>query len=139
LLTQLGIGEAFVTLLNEKGIPTPLVHTMLCAPRSRMDILTDAEIEQLVNSSKLAAKYSKEIDSESAYEILTAKLEEAAEKSKQIEASEEPKQSGRPKKEESFFDNPVVRQVGRTAASVITRSLLGALGLGGRSRSTRRR
>lgn len=139
LLTQLGIGEAFVTLLNEKGIPTPLVHTMLCAPRSRMDVLTDAEIEQLVSSSKLAAKYSKEIDSESAYEILTAKLEEAAEKSKEIEAAEEPKQSGRPKKEESFFDNPVVRQVGRTAASVITRSLLGALGLGGRSRSTRRR
>jgi DNA helicase HerA-like ATPase len=137
LLTQLGIGEAFVTLLNEKGIPTPLVHTMLCAPRSRMDVLTDAEITQLVNSSKLAAKYSKEIDSESAYEILTAKLEEAAEKSKEIEATAEPKQSGRPKKEESFFDNPVVRQVGRTAASVITRSLLGALGLGGRS--TRRR
>lgn len=139
LLTQLGIGEAFVTLLNEKGIPTPLAHTMLCAPRSRMDVLTDAEINQLVQSSKLAAKYSKEIDSESAYEILTAKLEEAAERSKEMAATEEPKQSGRPKKEESFFDNPVVRQVGRTAASVITRSLLGALGLGGRSRSTRRR
>ncbi len=138
LLTQLGIGEAFVTLLNEKGIPTPLVHTMLCAPRSRMDVLTEGEINQLVISSKLAAKYSKEVDSESAYEMLTAKLEEAAEKSKAIE-EEEPKQSGRPKKEESFFDNPVVRQVGRTAASVITRSLLGALGLGGRSRSTRRR
>jgi DNA helicase HerA-like ATPase len=138
LLTQLGIGEAFVTLLNEKGIPTPLVHTMLCAPRSRMDVLTDNEINQLVTSSKLAAKYSKEVDSISAYEMLTAKLEEAAEKSKVIE-EEEPKQSGRPKKEESFFDNPVVRQVGRTAASVITRSLLGALGLGGRSRSTTRR
>ena len=138
LLTQLGIGEAFVTLLNEKGIPTPLVHTMLCAPRSRMDVLTEGEINQLVASSKLSAKYSKEVDSESAYEMLTAKLEEAAEKSKAIE-EEEPKQSGRPKKEESFFDNPVVRQVGRTAASVITRSLLGALGLGGRSRSTRRR
>jgi len=138
LLTQLGIGEAFVTLLNEKGIPTPLVHTMLCAPRSRMDVLTDDEINQLVASSKLSAKYSKEVDSESAYDMLTAKLEEAAEKSKAIE-EEEPKQSGRPKKEESFFDNPVVRQVGRTAASVITRSLLGALGLGGRSRSTRRR
>ncbi|MEO8711354.1 MAG: helicase HerA-like domain-containing protein, partial [Parafilimonas sp.] len=38
LLTQMGIGEALVTFLNEKGIPTPLVHTMLCPPRSRMDI-----------------------------------------------------------------------------------------------------
>ncbi len=137
LLTQLGIGEAFVTLLNEKGIPTPLVHAMLCAPRSRMDVLTEPEIDQLVESSKLAAKYSKEIDSESAYEILTAKLEEAAARSEEQEAEE--KTTGRKKKEEGFFDNPVVRQVGRTAASVITRSLLGALGLGGRTGSTRSR
>lgn len=139
LLTQLGIGEALITLLNEKGIPTPLVHTMLCAPRSRMDVLSDTEISELVASSKLAAKYSKEIDSESAYEMLTAKLQEAALLSKVNEEADVPPQTGRPKKEESFFDNPVVRQVGRTAASVITRSLLGALGLGGRGRSTRRR
>ena len=38
LITQMGIGEALITMLNEKGIPTPLAHTMLCAPRSRMDI-----------------------------------------------------------------------------------------------------
>jgi uncharacterized protein len=140
LLTQLGIGEAFVTLLNEKGIPTPLVHTMLCAPRSRMDVLTEQEIDELVNSSKLVAKYSKEIDSESAYEILTAKLEEAAARNQETGASEEAEKStGRKTKEESFFDNPVVRQVGRTAASVITRSLLGALGLGGRTTRSRRK
>ncbi len=133
LLTQLGIGEALVTLLNEKGIPTPLVHTMLCAPRSRMDVLTDIEIDQLVAGSKLAAKYAKEIDSDSAYEILTRKLEEAAVAAPPPE--EKPSAgAGRTTKEPSFFDNPVVKQVGRTAASVITRSLLGALGLTGRSR-----
>ena len=133
LLTQLGIGEALVTLLNEKGIPTPLVHTMLCAPRSRMDVLTDTEIDQLVAGSKLAAKYAKEIDSDSAYEILTRKLEEAAAAAPPPE--EKPAAgAGRTTKEPSFFDNPVVKQVGRTAASVITRSLLGALGLTGRSR-----
>jgi uncharacterized protein len=142
ILTQLGIGEALVTLLNEKGIPTPLVHTMLCAPRSRMDVLTDSEIDQLVSSSKLASKYSKEIDNESAYEMLTAKLEEAAERNnaeKDAIGEDEDKEQevrGRKKKEEGFFDNPVVRQVGRTAASVLTRTLLGALGLGGRSRIT---
>lgn len=133
LLTQLGIGEALVTLLNEKGIPTPLVHTMLCAPRSRMDVLTDTEIDQLVASSKLAAKYAKEIDSDSAHEILTRKLEAAA--AAAPPAEEKPAAgAGRTAKEPSFFDNPVVKQVGRTAASVITRSLLGALGLTGRSR-----
>ncbi|MBU3743614.1 MAG: DUF853 family protein [Sediminibacterium sp.] len=131
LLTQLGIGEALVTLLNEKGIPTPLVHTMLCSPRSRMDILIDSEIDQLVAKSKLAPKYAKEIDSDSAYEILTRKLEQAA---AQAPPEAEKPAAGRTAKEPSFFDNPVVRQVGRTAASVITRSLLGALGLTGRSR-----
>lgn len=131
LLTQMGIGEALVTLLNEKGIPTPLVHTLLCPPRSRMDVLSEDEIQRLVSASKLASKYAKEIDSESAYEILNAKLQEAAERT---EAVETPQPGKRTAKEESFFDNPVVKQVGRTAASVITRSLLGALGLGGRSR-----
>lgn len=130
LLTQMGIGEALVTLLNEKGIPTPLVHTLLCPPRSRMDILTEEEIHGIVSASKLATKYAKEIDSESAYEILNAKLQEAAENT----AAAETPQNKKAPKEESFFDNPVVKQVGRTAASVITRSLLGALGLGGRSR-----
>lgn len=131
LLTQMGIGEALVTLLNEKGIPTPLVHTLLCPPRSRMDVLSEDEIQSLVSASKLASKYAKEIDSESAYEILNAKLQEAAERTGTAEA---PQSGKRVVKEESFFDNPVVKQVGRTAASVITRSLLGALGLGGRSR-----
>jgi uncharacterized protein len=131
LLTQLGIGEAFVTLLNEKGIPTPLVHCLMAPPLSRMDVLTDGEIDGIVSASKLTVKYNQVVDSESAYEILTAKLEEAAEKTQEEdEKKEEKKSSGGG----GFFDNPVVKQVGRTAASVITRGLLGALGLGGRSR-----
>ncbi|MEX6688757.1 DUF853 family protein [Danxiaibacter flavus] len=134
LLTQMGIGEALVTLLNEKGIPTPLVHTMLCSPRSRMDILSDVEIDALVNKSKLATKYNKEIDSESAYEILNQKLEDAANKTKETTTTT----NSKTQKEESIFDNPILKQVGRTAANVITRSLLGALGLGGRS-STKRK
>ncbi len=77
LITQLGIGEALVTLLNEKGIPTPLAATMMCAPASRMDILTDAEINSLVSSSKLTSKYNQVIDSQSAYEMLSEKLQQA--------------------------------------------------------------
>ena len=136
LLTQMGIGEALVTLLNEKGIPTPLVHTMLCPPSSRMDILSDIEIDALVNKSKLAPKYNREINNESAYEILNAKLDEAAQKTQEIQRSKEQqvKANKKSSKEPSFFDSPAVRQVERTAASVITRSLLGALGLGGRSK-----
>lgn len=131
LLTQLGIGEAFVTLLNEKGIPTPLVHTMLCPPRSRMDVLNETEIDTLIDKSKLVDKYNEVIDTKSAYEILTAKLEEAVKKT--AEQQTEKEEAKKEKEEPGFFDNPVVKQIGRTAANVITRSLLGALGLGGRS------
>jgi hypothetical protein len=127
-----------VTLLNEKGIPMPLVHTMLYPPKSRMDILSDTEIDALVSKSKLAPKYNREINNESAYEILNAKLEEAAQKTRQMrEFKKQAKESKRPTKETSFFDSPAIRQAERTAASVITRSLLGALGLGGRSRKSR--
>ncbi len=138
LLTQLGIGEAFVTLLNEKGIPTPLIHTMLCSPKSRMDVLSEAEIDALTAKSKLAAKYNKVIDSESAYEILTDKLATAQANSAAATEEEEKANTRTTKKEDNFFDNPVVKQVGRTAAAIITRSLLGALGLGGRSSSKKR-
>lgn len=136
LITQLGIGEALVTMLNEKGIPTPLAHVMLCAPRSRMDVLTDDEINSITSKSKLVAKYNQAIDSESAYEILTAKLEEAAEKNKE---EEEQKEETKSKKEEpstleKVAKNTVVKSMVRTAGNTIVRSLLGALGLGGRSR-----
>ena len=53
LLTNLGIGEALVTALNEKGIPTPLVATMMRAPMSRMDVLTVDEIEAINSKSKI--------------------------------------------------------------------------------------
>lgn len=137
LITELGIGEALVTMLNEKGIPTPLVHTMLCPPRSRMDILTESEIDNIVSHSKLVAKYNQSVDSESAYEMLTGKLEQASQKAEQEkQMKQDSKSPGRAtKKDESIFDTPAMRQVERTAATVLTRSLLGVLGLGGRRKS----
>ncbi|MGN6602180.1 MAG: helicase HerA-like domain-containing protein [Ginsengibacter sp.] len=130
LITELGIGEALVTLLNEKGIPTPLVHTMMCTPRSRMDVLTQSEIDSIVSHSKLASKYNQVTDPESAYEMLTAKLQEAA--ANPVEA---PGKAAKP--EESTFEkvvnNSVVKSMMRTAGTTIVRSLLGSLGLGGRS------
>jgi len=74
VITELGIGEALVTVLNEKGIPTPLVYTMMCAPQSRMDILSPEEQVEKVKSSQLAQIYNEEIDRESAYEILNKKI-----------------------------------------------------------------
>lgn len=137
LLTQLGIGEAFITMLNEKGIPTPLVHTMLASPRSRMDVLTDTEIDTLVKQSRLVKKYEETIDNQSAYEIIMAKLEEA-EKRSAADTDNKSSKKEEPSVVEKVLNNPVARQVERTAASIITRSLLGALGLGGRSSSKKK-
>src|SRR5687767_492260 len=128
LITQLGTGEALVTILNEKGIPSPLVHCMIRPPQSRMDILTEAEIDALVHQSKIAAKYNQVTDSQSAYEILTEKLEDAA---KRDSAEEKPGRKTTAKKEKGFFDNPTVKSMTRTAGNTIIRNLLGVLGLGG--------
>lgn len=142
LLTSLGIGEAAITVLNEKGIPTPLAATLLRAPQSRMDILSDDEINDLVRSSGLVSKYNEAIDRESAYELLNRKLEVySKEKDFTLPKYEAPKQTrGRPKEEKSTFEkvltSSTTRQIGNTVVRELTRGILGVLGLGG---TTRRR
>lgn len=142
LLTELGIGEALVTVLNEKGIPTPLAHTMLRAPQSRMDVLSNDEINTLLLDSKLILKYADAIDRESAYEILGEKIADAQEAEKQAElkkqqekASKSSRRRGRDKSTfEQVFESTTTRQIGRTVARELTRGLLGVLGIGGSSR-----
>jgi len=141
LLTELGIGEAIVSALDSKGRPTPLAHTYLRAPQSRMDILSGREIDAILDQSSLIRKYNEEIDRESAYEILTGKIEDAQSKEAQ-EALEEQNQRARKtsrRGEKSTFEKVVnsttTRQIGRTVAREITRGLLGVLGI----KTTRRR
>jgi uncharacterized protein len=132
LLTELGIGEAFVTVLNEKGIPTPLVQTMLRAPQSRMDVLTDAEITEILRGSKIADKYNEVIDRESAFEILTKKI--SGEGVAQASQSTAKKVANEPTFVEKAMKNPMVKQVGTTIVRELTRGLLGALGFGGKKK-----
>jgi DNA helicase HerA-like ATPase len=91
LLTSLGIGEALITALSEKGTPTPLAATMLRAPMSRMDVLTESEIQEINAKSKLVKKYSELIDRESAYEMLNKKIEDVQEETEQQEEVKEEK------------------------------------------------
>jgi DNA helicase HerA-like ATPase len=136
LLTSMGIGEAMVSALNEKGIPTPLAHTMLRAPGTRMDVLTPAELQGLVANSKLAPKYNEVIDRESASEILEKRLKDHQE----IEAPPDgPAKPAKPAKEEpsvleDLSKNTMVRQLGRTVLAELTRGLLGVLGVKSRRR-----
>jgi DNA helicase HerA-like ATPase len=76
LLTQLGIGEAAVTILSESGVPTPVVHTRLRPPVSRMGPADD--VEGAAKSSPLYAKYGTRTDAQSAREMLAARLEQHA-------------------------------------------------------------
>ena len=108
MLTSLGIGEAFVTALNEKGIPTPLAATMMRAPMSRMDVLVETEISEINAKSKLVRKYAEEIDRDSAYEVLSKKINDAVE---QAEAEEETKVTHKKSSEP-------------TTATVITKSVV---------------
>ncbi|MFV0232388.1 DUF853 domain-containing protein [Empedobacter falsenii] len=112
VITQLGIGEAFVTALDEKGIPTPLAYTYMRAPNSRMDVLTSDEINTIVANSDLVNKYAKNINRESANEILSQKLEQQK-NSEQTSSKNTP--SKRVPQEKDWTDNPVVRDVSRTA------------------------
>ena len=132
LITELGIGEALVTALNDKGIPTPLAHTLLRAPESRMDILSSSEINTILEGSTLVKKYNKDVDRESAYEILSEKIKIAQEEDNQA-AVKKQKTSSRRKNEKSttekVLNNSLTRQIGRTLVRELTRGLLGALGI----------
>ncbi|MGJ8593916.1 MAG: helicase HerA-like domain-containing protein [Aquaticitalea sp.] len=132
VLTSLGTGEALVSALDEKGKPTPLAATMMRAPMSRMDILTDSELNNLLGKSKLVRKYNETIDRESAYEMLNKKIElaEAVEaKEKAIKEREElekaeSRQRKTTTKRSSTAMNPVIKVL--TSATFI-RSVFGIL------------
>ena len=125
LLTSLGIGEALVTVLNEKGIPTPLAATLLVAPRSRMGILEPHELKNLVNDSELLVEYNEEIDRRSAYELLNEKIVAAGTEDKKVPQTNEPNEDSLI---EQLSKNTMVRQLGNTLVRELTRGLLGALG-----------
>src|SRR5690606_26837100 len=124
VLTSLGIGEALITALDEKGRPTPLAATMLCAPMSRMDILNEQEIKEFVNSSQLRTKYNQTIKRKSAYELLNKKIEICQREEVQEQAKEEQKKQRRTSTRKSTRMNPVVKVL--TSATFI-RGVMGIL------------
>ena len=123
VLTSLGIGEALVTTLNEKGIPTPLAVTMLRAPQSRMGILSNDEIEELISKSNLVKKYAVTIDADSAYEMLSKKIDDAVARAQQTEQKEtEVRQASEPS---------TASVVGKSVLKVVTSAsfIRGAFGI----------
>ena len=96
-LTQLGIGEAMVTILSERGTPTPVVWTKMLPPQSSMAAVPTERLAELAKASPLWATYGVEIDRESAREMLAAKLVAAAPASEPAPAPKAPKSPKAPK------------------------------------------
>jgi uncharacterized protein len=138
LLPRLGTGEAVVTVLSERGAPTPVAWTRMRAPQSLMAPSPEQTIDAAVDASPLKAKYAEPLDRESAYEKLQARLAQAP-------APEEPPHGREPKEApqgrrpapstgdsstvEKIVGSPAFRSVLRSAGTVIgreiTRSLFG--------------
>lgn len=128
ILTQAGIGEALITALDEKGRPTPLVLTLLQAPRSRMGPLTSSEIDAVLQYSQLASKYQETIDRKSAYEILNEKIQQAQTPTSKAPSKRQSKQSADSTLTQ-ISKNTLVRQLGRTVVREVARGLLSVLGV----------
>ncbi|MGZ4958479.1 MAG: helicase HerA-like domain-containing protein [Methylomonas sp.] len=77
-ITELGVGEALVSFLDEKGIPQPVERALIKPPHSRIGSLSDAERPETLQNSVIYGHYEKRIDRESAYEILKGRAEHAA-------------------------------------------------------------
>jgi DNA helicase HerA-like ATPase len=73
-ITSLGTGEAFVTVLTPRGVPTPLAATRLIPPDSLMAALPDADLQARIAASSFSTKYGRTVDRDSAYEMITARL-----------------------------------------------------------------
>jgi DNA helicase HerA-like ATPase len=136
VITSLGIGEAIVTVMNERGAPTPVAWTRLRAPESLMDAAPQPGMDAIVKGSPLFAKYAAAVDRESAREVLAGKLEAGAAK-QQAEEREKAERDPRPRAPapprprarhekgvvEEVVGSTAFRQVLRTAAREIVRGM----------------
>ena len=146
VISQLGVGEALVSTLQERGVPMPVERTLICPPRCRMGAVTPEEHAVVRARSPISGKYDSQINRESAYEILSRRTleREAAESgSKQAEAEKPSERGGLlgdllwgTKRRQGMVET-LAKQAARTVGSQIGRQILrGVLGgiLGGSRR-----
>lgn len=139
LIQALGIGEAFITALDEKGIPTPLVHTYLISPESRMDILSPEEINTLVNNSVLVSKYNIDINRDSAYEILMRRMNGEAEATPHSQNNTAPRPTkDEPSIFESILKSPMAQTFGKTLMREGAKVIMGMIGLKALNKKSKR-
>ncbi len=128
VLTSLGTGQALITVLDEKGIPTEVVATHLIPPRAIMGPMSEADCDTLMQSSSLYQKYQEVIDPQSAYDILTKRVNEkmAAEEEIRQETIGK-KESAAKRGEKSAFEKVINAPITRQIGTAIVRGLFGML------------
>jgi len=141
-LTSMGIGQALITVLNEKGIPTEVAVTHLCPPRAVMGPMPENQYQELLSQSDMYSKYKEALDPQSAYEILNAKLQNGAEekaKADQAKAEEKAEQSSsRGRREKSTLEEVMASPVAKEVGKQLVRGLFGML-FGSAPKASRRR
>jgi hypothetical protein len=129
-ITQLGTGEALVSMLDGKGMPGIVQRAFMLPPRSQIGPIPDEVRQQIMRSSSLHGRYENALDRESAYEKLQARTGAA---SPEAELANGKRKKPEPSTFEAITKNTMVRQVARTAAREVARGLMGVL-LGSRRR-----
>ncbi len=127
-ITELEVGEALVSLLDEKGSPLPVERALIVPPACRLGPVTDAERHKIIDASALKGHYEKAVDRESAYEILKSRASKAAEK-EEAEAETAPTaRRGRPREgvAEAMMKS-AARAIGSQIGRQIIRGVLGSL------------
>lgn len=128
VITELGVGEALVSTLEKKGVPSMVQRTLVRPPYSRLGPAGDGVRERIIEASLFGRMYNEEIDRESAYEILKKRREERAKKLEEEKAQEaEEKAKGKTEKKKSRRQGPVeafFMTVVRTAARAVSRELM---------------
>ena len=132
-ITELGTGEALVSVLDEKGSPTPVARILVRPPESRIGPLTDAERSEHMKRSPLKGRYDEAVDRESAYELLNKRGEQAAVAAEQQAAATPAKRGREPESMAAAMAKSAARAIGSQIGRQIVRGVLGSL-LGGSGR-----
>ena len=144
IITQLGVGEALVSTLGEKAVPSVVERTLIRPPSSRIGPITDAERRKVMDESPVSGQYDEAVDRESAFEMLQKKAGEAADAAAEGKDAESGKSSGGSMwgevgnilvgsgggKRQSVAEaaaKSVVRSVGSSLGRALVRGILGSL------------
>ena len=125
VITQLGVGEALVSTLEQDGIPSIVQRTLICPPQSRIGTASASERSQVINSSSFMGRYENVVDRESAYEELKARAEKRAE-AEALKQDTKPRGRKRQGIGETFMKS-MARSIASRLATQVVRGILGSI------------